>query len=47
MFKKVKMSIIELSQLGQDLFEFSDLKCFQTKFNYINKFKLYEISHLS
>ena len=41
------MSIIELSQLGQDLFDFIDLKCFQTKFNYINKFKLYEISHLT
>ena len=25
------MSIIELSQLGQDLFDFSDLKCLQTK----------------
>ena len=28
------MSIIELSQLGQDLFDFSDLKCLQTKSNY-------------
>ena len=26
MSKKVEMSIIELSQLGQDLFDFSDLK---------------------
>ena len=41
------MSIIELSQLGQDLFDFSDLKCLQTKSNYIDKFKLYEISHLT
>ena len=44
--KKSKMSIIELSQLGQYLFDFSDLKCLQTKLNYIDKFKLYEISHL-
>ena len=48
-----KMSIIELSQLGQDLFDFSDLtwghllthssthRYLQTKSNYINKFKLY------
>ena len=41
------MSIIELSQLGQYLFDFSDLKYLQTKLNYINKLKLYEISHLS
>ena len=41
------MSIIELSQLDQDLFDFSDLKCLQTKSNYIDKFKLYEISHLT
>ena len=34
------MSIIELSQLGQYLFDFSDLKCLQTKLNYIDKFKL-------
>ena len=39
--KMSKMSIIELSQLGQDLFDFSDLTCLQTKSNYINKFKLY------
>ena len=42
-----KMSIIDLFQLGQDLFDFSDLKCLQTKLNYIDKFKLYEISHLT
>ena len=41
------MSIIEISQLGQDLFDFSDLKCLQTKLNYIDNFKLYEISHLT
>ena len=41
------MSIIELSQLGQYLFDFSDLKYLQTKLNYINKLKLYEISHLT
>ena len=41
------MSIIELSRLGQDLFDFSDLKCLQTKSNYIDKFKLYKISHLT
>ena len=41
------MSIIELSQLGQDLFDFSDMKCLQTKLNYIDKLKLYEISHLT
>ena len=35
------MSVIELSQLAQDLFDFSDLTCLQTKLNYINKFKLY------
>ena len=34
--KKSKMNIIELSQLGQDLFDFSDLKCLQTKSNYIS-----------
>ena len=45
--KKSKMSIIELSQLGQDLFDFSDLKFLQTKSNYIDKFKLYKISHLT
>ena len=45
--KSPKMSIIELSQLGQYLFDFSDLKCLQTKLNYIDKFKLYEISHLT
>ena len=45
--KKSKMFLIELSQLGQDLFDFSDLKCLQTKLNYINKLKLYEISHLT
>ena len=45
--KKSKMSIIELSQLGQDLFDFSDLKCLQTKSNYIDKFKFYKISHLT
>ena len=45
--KKSKMSVIELSQLGQDLFDFSDLKCLQTKSNYIDKFKLYKISHLT
>ena len=51
--KMSKMSIIELSQLGQDLFDFSDLtwahplthpsthRYLQTKLNYINKFKLY------
>ena len=54
-----KMSIIELSQIGQDLFDFSDLtwghplthssthRYLQTKSNYINKFKLYYISHLT
>ena len=59
------MSIIELSQLGQDLFDFSGLSLpinspihpkvgvspqiinLQTKSNYINKFKLYQISHLT
>ena len=41
MSKKSEMSIIELSQLGQDLFDISDLKCLQTKLNYIDKFKLY------
>ena len=45
--KSPKMSIIELSQLCQYLFDFSDLKCLQTKSNYIDKFKLYEISHLT
>ena len=45
--KKFKISIIELSQLGQYLFDFSDLKCLQTKLNYIDKLKLYEISHLT
>ena len=54
-----KMSIIELSLIGQDLFDFSDLtwghplthssthRYLQTKLNYINKFKLYYISHLT
>ena len=54
-----KMSIIELSRIGQDLFDFSDLtwghplthssthRYLQTKSNYINKFKLYYISHLT
>ena len=54
-----KMSIIELSRIGQDLFDFSDLtwghplthspthSYLQTKSNYINKFKLYYISHLT
>ena len=54
-----KMSIIELSQIGQDLFDFSDLtwghplthssthRYLQTKSNYINEFKLYYISHLT
>ena len=41
------MSIIELSQFGKYLFDFSDMKCLQTKLNYIDKFKLYEISHLT
>ena len=36
------MSIIELSQLGQDLLDSSDLKCLQTKWNYIDNFKLYD-----
>ena len=36
------MSIIELLQLGQDLLDSSDLKCLQTKWNYIDKFKLYD-----
>ena len=45
--KKSKMSIIELSQIGQVLFDFSDLKCLQTKSNDIDKFKLYKISHLT
>ena len=40
------MSIIELSQLGQDLFDLSDLKCLLTKLNYIDKFDK-EISHLT
>ena len=51
--KMSKMSIIELSQLGQDLFDFSHLtlghplthpythRYLQTKSNYIDKFKLY------
>ena len=51
--KMSKMSVIELSQLGQDLFDFSDLtsghplthpsthRYLQTKSNYIDKFKLY------
>ena len=54
-----KMSIIELSRIGQDLFDFSDLtsgrplthssthRYLQTKSNYINKFKLYYIGHLT
>ena len=54
-----KMSIIKLSRIGQDLFDFSDLtwghplthssthRYLQTKSNYINKFKLYYISHLT
>ena len=54
-----KMSIIELSWIGQDLFDFSDLtwghplthssthRYLQTKSNYINKLKLYYISHLT
>ena len=54
-----KMSMIELSRIGQDLFDFSDLiwghplthssthRYLQTKSNYINKFKLYYISHLT
>ena len=54
-----KMSIIELSRIGQDLFDFSDLtwghplthssthRYLQTKSNYINNFKLYYISHLT
>ena len=36
MSKKVQ---IELSQLGQDLFDFSDLKYLQTKLNYIDEFQ--------
>ena len=51
--KMSKMSIIELSRLSQDLFDFSDLtwghpltqpsthRYLQTKSNYIDKFKLY------
>ena len=35
------MSVIELSQLRKDLFDFSDLTCFQTKSYYIDKFKIY------
>ena len=45
--KSPKCPIIEIISIRSYLFDFSDLKCLQTKLNYINKLKLYEISHLT
>ena len=40
------MSIIELFQLGQDLFDFSDLKCLQKECPKKSKMSIIELSQL-